>query len=55
MEHRAAAEPKWRQLQDGLDILFGNLKTEVVRIEYKPQFAVRLLEMPAAPADDEHQ
>ncbi len=37
-----------QQLHNQMEALFWRLlKTDVQRIEYKPQFAVQLLEMPA--------
>jgi hypothetical protein len=51
-----AADPERRQLQDRLDSLFGSvLNADVMRIEYKPQFAVPLLEMSSAFSDEERR
>ncbi len=42
-------EEGWQQLENRIEDLVGRLmKTDVQRIEYKPQFAVPLLEIPSA-------
>ncbi|MBI4632586.1 MAG: hypothetical protein HY742_01655 [Deltaproteobacteria bacterium] len=48
-------EQGWQQLQDRIENLFGHLlKTDVQRIEYKPQIVVPLLEIPSAYREDRH-
>ncbi len=41
-------DQKWQELQDHIENVFGRLlKGDIQRIEYKPQYAVPLLEVPS--------
>jgi hypothetical protein len=41
-------DQKWQEFQDRIENIFGPLlRGDIQRIEYKPQFAVPLLEMPS--------
>lgn len=56
MYQNVSSDQGWQQLQDRMENLFGHLlKSDTQKIEYKPQFAVPLLEMPSAYNDNERQ